>query len=156
MEREEIVSDFAGVDEILEKDGICASLTCGVSMRPLFRTHKDIVIVEKSEGVLKKYDVALYKSGDKYVLHRVIGRVEKTGEYIIRGDNTFTKEFVPESAVIARLVAFRRGASYKTAEALSYKIYSRIWHYIYPARFLLQKCRLALLKIKRIFTKRVK
>ena len=154
MEREEIVADFSGVEQAIREDGICASLTSGGSMRPLFRTHRDIVIVERVEGELRKYDVALYKVADKYILHRVIGR-RASGEYIIRGDNTFAKEIIMPEQVLARLTAFRRGSSYKTVDAFSYKLYSRLWHYIYPLRFVIHKIRLLLSRIKQFVAKAI-
>ena len=46
------------------------------------------------EEILKKYDVALYKRGSSYILHRIIGI--QNGEYLIRGDNTYRMEHVSQ------------------------------------------------------------
>lgn len=141
--------DFVNVEEAIEKDGICASYTSGNSMYPLFKTHRDVIIVKKANPPLRKYDLALYKLGEKYVLHRVIGYDKASGKYVIRGDNTFFKEYVAEDRIIAVLAAFRRKSKYKTVEAVSYKLYSRVWCAIYPLRLLWHNVKGLLLKIKR-------
>ena len=83
------------VESELKKNGVYASVTSGVSMRPLFKTHRDMVILKKPNGVLKKYDVVLYKAGAKYLLHRIIKVDTERNVYVIRGDNTFKLEYVP-------------------------------------------------------------
>lgn len=50
--------------------------------------------------------MALYKRGDKYVLHRVISVID--GGYIIRGDNCYSDEKIPESAVFGVLKEYFR------------------------------------------------
>ena len=122
------------VEEELIKSGVFASTTSGVSMEPLFRTHRDVVIIARPEGELKKYDVALYRTrAGKYVLHRVIS--VKADEYLIRGDNTYSIEHVAKDRVIGVLVEFNRaGKKYKCTDK-SYLIYSRVWNFIYPIRF---------------------
>ena len=91
-------------EEILEKDGKLVYKTKGVSMNPMLYQNRDLVVIEVPKGRLKKYDVALYKRGKSYVLHRVI-EVNENGTYSIRGDNTYSIETVPEEAVI-RYVKF--------------------------------------------------
>ena len=70
-----------------------AFFTSGASMRPLLRTHKDIVIIARPTFPLAVGEVPLYqKRGvDKLILHRIIG-IANDGTYIIRGDNTYKKE----------------------------------------------------------------
>ena len=82
-------------EEVLTRDGKLVYKTKGVSMEPMLRQNRDLVTIEVPVSRLKKYDVALYKRGDRYVLHRVIG--VKEGFYLIRGDNTYRLETVPES-----------------------------------------------------------
>ena len=55
---------------------------------------------------LQRLDVALYRRGDAYVLHRVLQPID--GGYIIRGDNCYSDENVPEDAVIGVLTEFFR------------------------------------------------
>ena len=136
------------IEDELSEHGNYATNTVGVSMRPLFKTHRDSVVLSSLDREIKKYDVVLYRTPDgKYILHRVIGVREDI--FVIRGDNTFVKEHVPKAFVIAYATAFtRKGKKHKTTD-LSYRIYSRIWHFIYPVRHLLFKLRGLLSKIKR-------
>ena len=122
------------VERMLSENGSYASVTAGVSMRPLFKTHRDVVILESATERLKKYDVALYRINGKYILHRVIALDEARGMYIIRGDNTFHKEYVPFNAVIARLTAFNRKGKHSTVDSTAYRVYARIWNFIFPIR----------------------
>ncbi|MBR4333181.1 MAG: S26 family signal peptidase, partial [Clostridia bacterium] len=73
-------------EEILRRDGHLVYKTRGVSMEPMLHENRDLVILQAPSLRLKKYDVALYKRENAYVLHRVIG-VEKE-RYLFRGDNT--------------------------------------------------------------------
>lgn len=68
--------------------------------------NRDLVIISVPQGRLQPYDVALYRRGSAYVLHRVIQVREK--DYLIRGDNTYRLEVVPDSAVIGVLTGFKR------------------------------------------------
>jgi hypothetical protein len=81
--------DFTSPERELKENGVYASITRGVSMRPLFKTHRDVVIVRTPIRPYKKYDVVLYTAADKYVLHRIIGK--RDGAYVIRGDNTYRR-----------------------------------------------------------------
>ena len=124
------------IEDELEASGVYASTTSGVSMEPLFRTHRDVVIIAKPKDELKKYDVALYRSSlGKYILHRVINVTED--EYLIRGDNTYTIEHVKKDSVIGVLVEFVRKGKRQKCTDKSYLAYSRFWNFIYPIRFLL-------------------
>ena len=135
------------IERELSENGYYASNTLGRSMQPLFKTHRDMVIIERVQGELKKYDVALYKdSHSRYVLHRVIA--VRDGYYVMRGDNNFFRETVKKDAVIGVLVAYRNKNRRHSVNELHYKIYSRFWHYIYPFRAFFRKTRMALSRVK--------
>ena len=153
---EPMLSDFSNIESVLAEYDTYASVTRGASMRPLFRTHRDMVILAKPDGILKKYDVALYKVGNSYVLHRVVGIDERAGVYLIRGDNTFVLERIPFSAVIARLIAFNRKGKRYDITSRSYRLYSRVWVFIYPVRFVIKKGENLLRRIYRFFFKKKK
>ncbi len=138
-------SEISNPIEQLEKHGVYATNTQGKSMRPLFKTHRDAVVLKKLDREIKKYDVVLYTVGDKYVLHRVIGK--KDGAFVIRGDNTFKKEFVKDSSVIAYMVSFNRKGKHHSIDDFGYKLYSRVWNFIYPIRFLFHKFKALIRKI---------
>ncbi|MGN1053290.1 MAG: hypothetical protein ACI4SH_07890 [Candidatus Scatosoma sp.] len=95
------------IEALVLTEGKYVGPTVGVSMLPMLKTGRDSVVIRKKEGRLKPLDVALYKRGEKYVLHRVISAVD--GGYIIRGDNCYSNEAVPESAVFGVLTEYFRG-----------------------------------------------
>ena len=143
------------IEAELEEHGVYASNTLGASMRPLFKTHRDMVVVRRPESELKKYDVALYVSPrGKYILHRVIKVCRD--EYLIRGDNTYSIEHVPKGAVIGVLIQFNRNGKSCSVSDKFYKFYSRAWNFIYPIRFVLYKLRCLLGRIYRGIFKRKK
>ena len=121
-----------GFEEILSRDGKLVYRTKGISMEPMLRQNRDLVIIRVPDCRLKKYDVALYRRGRNYILHRVIHVCD--GHYLIRGDNTYVLETVPDSAVIGVLDSFhRKGKQYRTTDR-SYQWYIRLWNFIYPLR----------------------
>ena len=135
------------IESELERHGSYASVTRGISMRPLFKTRRDMVIITPPPAEFKKYDVVLYTgAGNKYTMHRIIGF---DGDIlIIRGDNTYRRERVPKSNVIGILTEFNRRGKHHTVEERGYKIYSRIWHYLYPVRHFLNLFRRLASKVK--------
>lgn len=134
-------------EELLARDGYLVYKTRGVSMEPMLRQNRDLVIVRVPACRLQKYDVALYRRGRNYVLHRVIG-VEKD-HYLIRGDNTYSVEIVPDEAVIGVLTSFKRKGKTISIENRLYRIYVCFWNAIYPIRALYARCRRAAVRAAR-------
>ena len=102
----DILSEKHTIEEVLELNGKYVGPTVGVSMLPMLKNRRDSVIVLKKTERLKPLDVALYKRGNDYVLHRVL-EVKDWG-YIIRGDNTYSDEHILEEHVIGVLTEFYR------------------------------------------------
>ena len=94
------------IEDVLKEKGVYIGPTVGVSMLPMLKNRRDTIVVKPKTERLKRLDVALYKRGDAYVLHRVLRVVD--GGYIIRGDNCYADENVPEDAVIGVLTEFFR------------------------------------------------
>ena len=95
------------IEDALNEKGVYVSTTSGVSMYPMLRNRRDTIIVKPPTAPLKKYDVPLYRRGDDYVLHRIIGKDDKG--YIICGDNCINKEYgITENQIIGVLVGFYR------------------------------------------------
>ena len=139
--------DGAIIENELAKHGSYASTTRGTSMRPLFKTGRDMVIIEPITAPLKKYDVVLYTGArNHYTMHRIIG--VKNGLYVIRGDNTYKNEFVPPENIIGILTEFNRKGKRGSVDSTSFKIYSRFWHYLYPVRHFFHLFRRLASKIK--------
>lgn len=141
------------IERILSEDGFYVSTTVGMSMFPMLRNRKDRVVIRPlGEEKLKKYDLPLYRRPDgKYVLHRIIGVRE--GYYVIRGDNTYHKEKVPQKWILGYVTEFYRNEKHITVESKKYRVYARFWNGIYPLRFLAVKCRAGLSKVKHALLK---
>lgn len=144
--------DIDEIEKVLEQNQEVCSLTVGISMRPMLREHKDIVIIKRIDRKLKKNDVPLYKrtGRDKLVLHRIL-KVTNDG-YIIRGDNLYTKEYdVKDGDIIGVLKAFYRDGKYYDCEkSRKYKTYVFFMRVSYPLRYIWKfKLRPFLGKIKR-------
>ena len=126
-------------EEILARDGYLVYRTQGTSMLPLLRQDRDLVVIRPPDSRLRKHDVALYKRGDSWVLHRVVGVAQD--HYLIRGDNTYAIEHVPFGDVFGVLVGFqRKGRDHSVADR-GYRRYVRLWCAIYPVRALCFLCR---------------
>ena len=92
------------IEQVLIEKGVYVGPTVGISMLPMLKQRRDTIVVRPKTERLKPLDVALYKRGDAYVLHRVLE--VKDGYYIIRGDNCYADELVPEDTVIGVLTEF--------------------------------------------------
>ncbi|MBQ6894441.1 MAG: S24/S26 family peptidase [Clostridia bacterium] len=105
----------------------------GFSMYPLLRGGSDDVILAKPSEI-KKYDVVLFeRENGEYIFHRVI---KLKGDILtIAGDNETKKEYpVSKDKVIASMKSFVRSGKTYSVNALWYKLYSRMWLFIFPAR----------------------
>ena len=144
--------DINAVEEALQTQETAAFLTSGASMRPLLRAHRDIVVIEKPVHPLGIGDVPLYKKVgvSKLILHRIID-IAPDGTYVIRGYNTYQKEYVSQSDVVGVMTAIYRGGKYiDCATSKGYKIYIKLNRFFYPLRWLWKtKIRATLGKIKR-------
>ena len=124
----------ASFESILDRDGKLVYKTKGSSMKPMLRENRDLVIIEKPSGRLKRYDVALYRRRQAYVLHRVIRTREQ--DYAIRGDNTYSLETgITDADMLGVLTAFVRDGHEVSVTDLSYRLYVRLWCALYPLRF---------------------
>ncbi len=94
------------IQEVLQETGRYIGPTVGISMLPMLKNRRDTIIVLAKTERLKPLDVALYKRGEAYVLHRVLSVYD--GGYIIRGDNCYVDEDIPEEDVIGVLTEFFR------------------------------------------------
>lgn len=128
------------IEDVLLTQGIYVGPTVGISMRPLLKTHRDSVVIKPKTERLKRLDVALYKRGDAYVLHRVL-EVQDWG-YIIRGDNCYSDEKIFEEDVIGVLTEFFRKGKRVMCDDEKYIRYAerRIKTYKIRRFFVLIKC----------------
>ena len=120
------------LEDLLARDGKLVYKIKGVSMEPMLRQDRDLVIIRVPASRLKKYDVALYKRGSSYVLHRVIAVRED--RYLIRGDNTYVLEHVPKRNVIGIVTHILRGEKVIEMSDPAYQTYVASLNRIYPLR----------------------
>ena len=111
------------IEQVLQERGTYIGPTMGVSMLPMLKTGRDTIVVQRKTARLQPLDVALYKRGDDYVLHRVIQVVD--GGYIIRGDNCYNDENVPEETVIGVLTEFFQANLHVKCTDENYLAYAR-------------------------------
>lgn len=146
--------DINAIEETLKTQDTASFLTCGASMRPLLRTHKDIVVITRPQHPLKIGQVPLYKKAgvNKLILHRIIAILED-GTYVTRGDNTYEREYISPSDVVGVMVALYRGGKYIDCNtSKKYKFYIKLNRFFYPVRWVWKtKIRATLSKIKRKF-----
>lgn len=144
-------------EEILSSGGTLVYTNVGRSMMPMLRQKRDLLIIEpKPVGRLKKYDVPLYKRGDKYLLHRIV-KVTETG-YVIIGDNNISYEYdIKDDQILGILTGFVRNDPYGPERFMFWKkdrrmkgkrcsvkdplymAYVHIWCDFLPARIMLLK-----------------
>mgnify|MGYP004560566227 FL=1 len=127
--------------DVLKKRGIYVGTVNGTSMFPMLRNKKDTVIIKPLTGKLKKYDVALYRKRNLYVLHRIV-KVVPDG-YVICGDNCMNLERdITDEQIIGKLEGFYRGERQISLNSIFYILYCRVWVALYPMRCLFKKLRL--------------
>ena len=125
-------------EELLEKTGVIVYTNKGVSMMPLLRQDRDLMVIErKGSERCKKYDAVLFRrpgSQGVYVLHRIL-RVNDDGTYWIVGDNCVTGETVREENVLGILTAVVRDGKNIPVTGRGYRAYVHLWCDCYPLRF---------------------
>ena len=134
-------------EEELERSGKLVYATVGTSMNPLIKQDRDLSIIEKPKGRLKKYDVAFYKRPNgQYVLHRVV-KVLDDG-YVILGDNCVNKEFnIKETQILGVLVSLVRNGKEVDLNSFGYKLYVRARYAHYPVRVIIFRTKRFLRKL---------
>ena len=125
-------------EQLLERDGYLAYTNKGVSMMPLLRQGKDVMIIQRKGNVrCKKLDAVLFKSpgtnGINYVMHRVL-RINDDGTYWIIGDNCVTGDIVAEDSIIGILTAVVRDGKTVHVTDHGYRLYVNTWCRFYRLR----------------------
>ena len=131
---------YVSFDDLLEKDGYLVYTNVGCSMMPLLRQRRDIIeIRKKGPERCKKYDVALYKRGEKYILHRVL-KVLPNG-YLIAGDNNaFVERDVTDKMILGVMTRVIRNGKDIYMDNPCYQLYVHLWCDCWPLRMLILRC----------------
>ena len=136
-------------EHLATPDSCYVSTTSGYSMWPMLRDRRDRVVIRSVDGQrLARHELPLYVRPDgTYVLHRILAR--RDGYYVIRGDNTFVRERVPQEWVIGYVTEFYRGDRHVTVDSRAYRAYVVLWRLIFPLRLAWHFLRRALGAIRR-------
>ena len=131
-------------EEQLEKHGKLIYTNVGDSMLPLIRQDKDLLIIEKPNGRLKKYDVPLYRRDTgKYVLHRIL-KVRKK-DYVICGDNRWKREYgITDRHIIGVLTGIVRNGRTVPVTSRKYRLYVHLWCDLFPVRAFIIRAKMKL------------
>lgn len=123
-------------EEIIRRDGRLVYTNVGDSMLPLIRQGRDLLVIEKTSGRLKKYDVPLYKrDSGQYVLHRIL-KVRQE-DYVICGDNRWRREYgITDRHIIGVLTAVVRDGREISVTDWRYRLYVHVWCDFFPLRAL--------------------
>ena len=122
-------------EELLAQNGYIVYTNVGRSMMPLLWQRRDIIeIHKKGPERCKKYDVVLYKRGERYILHRIL-EVLPNGKYIIAGDNNafLEKDITDEQILVVLTRVIKDGKSIHMDDP-AYMAYVHLWCDAYPAR----------------------
>ena len=127
-------------EDILERDGVLVYTTRGVSMRPLLRQGRDVMMIEKPKEHWKKYDAVLFlRKNGQYVLHRIL-KVYPDRCWIV-GDNCISGEMVPNDRIIGVMTSVKRNGRVIRPTDWLYRVYVRLWCAPYPVRFFLLRAK---------------
>ena len=124
-------------EEQLEKYGQLCYPNVGVSMMPLLRQGRDLMVIQRQP--CRRYDAVLFRrpgvaGRGAYVLHRIL-RCNDDGTYWIVGDNCVTGETVRQENILGVLTAVVRDGK-KTVKVTdpAMRVYVFLWGRLYPIR----------------------
>ncbi len=117
------MSSYSTFEEQLALHGEIVYRNSGDSMNPFIVQGRDMLVIRRYGGKLRKYDVPLYKrSTGQYVLHRV-HRVARDG-YVLCGDNRISLERgVTDDMILGVLHSVVREGREISLDTFRYKLY---------------------------------
>lgn len=136
---------------LLRQNGFAFLKVHGKSMRPILWGGDHCVAVEPVEGEPEPGDLIMFRmragGEERSIVHRLIGtRRDDDGRllYIMRGDNCLGCECVRRSDIIGRVAEVHRMSGFRPWHLIhsrrfavtdrGYRLYSRLWVAIWPAR----------------------
>lgn len=131
--------NYSSFEQVLNETGRLVYKNVGVSMLPLIRENRDIMVIEKITDVPKKYDAVLFrrkgvKGRGKYVLHRIL-KILPGNKYFIAGDNCTSGEIVEAEQILGVLKTVLRNGKTVDFSSRKYKAYLYLWCVPYHFRF---------------------
>lgn len=121
-------------EEEIRRNGKIIYTNVGDSMMPLIKQGRDVLVISRAEGRLKRYDVPLYKrDSGQYVLHRILKVREN--DYVICGDNRCNREYgITDKHIIGVLTGIIRNGREISVTDRKYRIYVHLWCDFFPVR----------------------
>ena len=121
------MSEIVSYEEYLQRHGTLTYSNVGVSMLPLLRQGQDLFTVEKKGAARCRVgDVALYRRGGEYVLHRIVA--VRPDDYVLLGDNCVRREYgVTDEDILGVMTGFVRDGKPRSVSAPAYRLYTRFW-----------------------------
>lgn len=109
-------------EDVISEQGKLVYTNVGDSMYPFIKP-RDLLVIEKKNSPLKKYDVPLYKRDTgQYVLHRIVKI--KNGEYYICGDNrAYLERGIEDRHIIGLLTEIVREGKTISVYSSKYRFY---------------------------------
>ena len=135
-------------EEILEAEGRLIYTNVGDSMWPMIREGRDLLVIQRPSGRLRRYDVPLYRrDSGQYVLHRVLKVREN--DYVLCGDNRCRRETgITDRHVLGVLTAVIRDGKELPVTDWRCRLYVRLWCDLFPLRAVLLKGLYALKRMR--------
>lgn len=121
-------------EEEIHRNGTIIYTNVGDSMMPFIKQGRDVLVISRAEGRLKRYDVPLYKrDSGQYVLHRILKVREN--DYVICGDNRCSREYgITDRHIIGVLTGIIRDGREIPVTDRKYRIYVHLWCDFFPVR----------------------
>lgn len=133
-------------EEMLDEKGYIVYTNVGASMLPLLRARRDIIEIRPARGRINRYEVALYKRGDKYILHRCLEKLPN-GRYVFAGDHNIFKEYdVTDDMILGVMTRVIRDGKSISVTDWKYKVYYHLWCDFYPMRVLILRAKAKLIR----------
>lgn len=131
--------NYSSFENELETNGKLIYTNVGVSMLPLLRENRDVMVIEKATCPPKKFQAVLFRRDGiegrgKYVVHRIL-KVRKDGKYFIAGDHDYSGEIVDKNNILGVLTAVFRDGKNLNFNSFRYSFYIRFWVAPYRLRF---------------------
>lgn len=134
---------------MLEKNGYLVYTVVGMSMEPLLKQRRDIVDIRaKGAERFRRYDVVLYKSAGRYVLHRILK--VRPDDYVIAGDhNTFLEYGITDEQILGVMTRIFRDGKERPLNSWKYRLYVHLWCDFYPVRMAILRAKALARRAKR-------
>ena len=132
----EKISSF---EKELKESGKLIYTNVGISMLPLIRERRDVMVIETRAGAPKKLQAVLFRregveGRGKYVVHRIL-KVRKNGDCFIAGDHDYSGEIVKPEQILGVLTTVLRDGKPVKFSGVRYWCYLHLWCAPYPFRF---------------------